>query len=350
MLVDKVPAFVVKEDGHLHTVYGSRVTFVSRRESLGPSWPSERRVVVVPLYWNAVNVIDHLINETVHVHHPDLEVIVRQLEAGQILRTYPTQRLSPYYAVMHVGDVAGRENGFGRSGMLLNKDRKPVVVTVDDIDHIIEIKGVGLAKGDPFLLDFGRHKNKPFGSLVVAEAEHEFENLNRFDLPFKAFVQVNYDSAQGTVGYLVRLNSLGTVRASYQDFRGLSGPIPQVPRRSYVQYFAEGMAYLISQGYIHGAPHPDNVAVFVDKKPRSHFSDCGDILPLNGLSENDVALRLHCLEEIGCVDRREFLRVFGQALLGYSKISLPTYQGLKALDTTNSIDLFYRAVARFVVS
>ena len=349
---------IVKEDGKFRVIHGTNVTFTSRRQHSiyghvrnSVLWPSERRAVVVPLYWNHATIQVQQCNEALRAeHHPSLETLITELGVGNLLRTYRSNRPSEYHALMYVGDIACKENGFGRNGVLLDKALQPIVVTSEGIDYIVEMKGVGLARHAPFNMDWGRYGNKPFGSMVVDEADTEYQQLLSTTTPYKGLITVHYtlpeQPEQGTVAYFVRLNSLGTLRAAYQDFHGLSSALPKVSRRDYVCGHARSMSLLIAQGSMHTSPHPENVAVSVEEgKSRMDFIDYADVKPFSRMRIEDKTASLMTVEEIGEIDRREFVRTLGGALLGYGRINENQYSQLLTIDTQENRAVFYLRIA-----
>lgn len=234
------------EDGKIKTLYGER-TFRSQRqiENSFLAWRSETKEVNL-LDTQLQPVKDHSLmkSEYWELLPEDLR---RRFEGGEILVTsgadmydFPEEQLdvlsrspspdallrhvreqthhaSDGYRVLYYSDY--RSDDTGRTGVLLttvNGEVKPVTVTIDGKEYVVELKGVGKKSGGFGTMQFRTGRDIITGGAEKEQALDEFKRLQErgsLDGP-KVAGSITFDNNGYEQGYIIRLTP-STVRASY---------------------------------------------------------------------------------------------------------------------------------------
>ncbi|MBI4918587.1 hypothetical protein HY837_01550 [archaeon] len=253
----------------------------------GTGWNPDRVMRNVPLYLS-----EEEIKEILHSQDYSFlpENLVRTLEKG-LLRTSGVKQ-TDYSVLMSSTEEKYPE---GRTGILLYKE-KPVRVTINGKEFLVEIKGVGCPDGNNERTNamsrsdyFGQGRER-YGSLDQSEGMREFENLelqrktSTFEageairvaacFVYKNNVDYGVTSDRQDQAYVIRLTP-SNVRSSFRNnsvFPKLSKVRLEKLARSVGKHYAE-LAKL-EEIILHSNIQPENLVWTGKSYVLTDFADC----------------------------------------------------------------------------
>ncbi len=184
-----------------------------------------------------------------------------------------------------------RQSNEGRTGVVMyaeNGEIKPLIITVDNREYVVELKGSGIAEGG-----FGSLQHRvPRGDVIsgaatkedaiqeysrLMEEEHNYPEGPKIVGSILFSGDNNYDQ-----GYIIRLTP-STVRASYSDNIAFPEMDNQENMRHVLRYYAGLLVESIFLDYPKiispSSAHPENILIWGNGK--AAFTDYSDQLLLN---------------------------------------------------------------------
>ncbi|MFC1624390.1 GNAT family N-acetyltransferase [Candidatus Omnitrophota bacterium] len=327
---DTLLGFMRDKSGKIQPLFSDSPNFESDRDIniLAGTYNPKREIKLISLKIEKVNAMEASKSS-------DWDVILNAIkdifDKGNILVTSESGTDTPYSILMAVTPADGSDRSEGRTGVLL-KDGLPIVIDINGVEFIVEIKGVGNPDGGyDYSYKFLR------GGAQVDEADAEFINLeNKRSLSkdhdqgntVRAVANMHFDRGYGMQGYLIRL-SPGSIRGTYSYNKALSF-VDQDRYPEKISYcMGKQMAEFYSQGLV-PCSHPENLIV-VDSGSDFIFTDYSDILPIyrfpgeleGQFIQSPLAAILRSLsasEEIQNYNYTEFLKGLAEGLIESGKI------------------------------
>lgn len=176
----------------------------------------------------------------------------------------------------------------GRTGVLLFNDRgywRPVTVTLDQVEYLVEVKGCGMPSGGFSSEQYSRGQGERIrGGMTATQAEKEFLALSgrTNDHGPKPVLLTTFtnDEKKMEQGYVVRLTP-SNIRASYTNSSAFPASTPKITR-NIAERFATSLVEDMFQpipAIVCCAAHPENLLLWGDGE--SCVTDFADRVILN---------------------------------------------------------------------
>jgi len=242
--------------------------------------------------WNPHRIIREIPVTTQAVMEPNLdgrtadfdllpEAVRNVFQSGQIFVTAPGKK-TDFSVLMAVAPNGGKDEG--RTGILFSHG-KPLIVTKQGKEYLVEIKGIGTPEGG-FDYDYNSRRGNIRGGVEAGDAFHEFK-VNQEDqqnnpdalhgntVLVPASFSFHGNSVVGRQAILVRLTP-GTLRSSFRGKEGAN--IPEPRPEELARGFGETWGNFIGRGMI-PVSHFENL-IGTENYHRYVMTDYADIVPI----------------------------------------------------------------------
>ena len=290
-------ALVRDEEGKVRRRFSDSNFFQSHRdfsylEEEVRGWNPQRRMERIPLYYADENIVHREFSEDYELLPEHLK---RALEKGLLMTSgYEKSK----YSILMPVTINPPDKPLGsRTGVLLYEGW-PIIVTVDNKDFLVEIKGVGRPDGKNDEFDImqraGHHVQDTliYGHLNRKGGENEFNMLEKIravrlpsytngDSPrslalfsFQNNFAFGPDENLDDFAYLIRLTPTN-VRASFTRNK-IFEQNPSNPK-NYVVSLANEFTDLLERGLLYTNMHPENVLKINGKYVFTDYADCASL-------------------------------------------------------------------------